>query len=335
MKFRHLITTMDYHHGQASRTIIAGYPPILGLTMVGKARYYNEHLSWVHHSLIREPRGHANMLGSILTEPVSPEAAFGVLFLHAEGQFTMCGDSAFATAFAVLENGMVEPSIPVTEFGMDTVAGLVRVKAQIDQGVVTRVTLENVPSFYVGDYKIGIDQKTSVTIEVAYGGLYFAFIDSQQLGLMLAPENGKRIITLGMEILEKANTGLKIQYPYEELEQRIHLVTFYSKSSNKENHYRVANVYPPGRMGRTPSGTGISAHMALRYYKKELLLNRNFFQESIVGTAFTAKLTSESKKGSILFVIPEITTKSYLMGIHQFIIDPEDPFKEGFVINDE
>lgn len=90
MKFKHLITTMDYHHGQASRTIIAGYPPILGRTMVKKSRYYDDHLSWVHRSLIREPRGHANMLGSILTEPVSPEAAFGVLFLHAEGHSLRC-----------------------------------------------------------------------------------------------------------------------------------------------------------------------------------------------------------------------------------------------------
>lgn len=108
----------------------------------------------------------------------------------------MCGDSAFATSFAVLESGMVEPSAPITEFAIDTVAGLVCVKAQIDQGVVTRVTLKNVPSFYVGDYEIEVAQEIPISIEVAYGGLYFAFVDSQQLGLILSPENGKRIITL-------------------------------------------------------------------------------------------------------------------------------------------
>jgi proline racemase len=338
LKFRNLITTMDYHHGQASRTVIAGYPPIIGSTMAEKSRYYDEHLSWIHRSLIREPRGHANMLGSILTEPVSREAALGVLYLHAEGQFAMCGDSAFATAFAVLENGMVKPVAPVTEFAMDTVAGLVRVRAYVDQEVITRVTLENVPSFYIDDYEIEIADGTPVTIEVAYGGLYFAFIDSRQLGLPLTPENGKRIIDMGMEVIEKLNVPGKVQYPPGEKGPKIHLATFYTKNSSNKNYYRAANVYPPGRLGRTPSGTGISAHMAIRHHKKELGLDQDFVQESIVGTIFTGRLTGEIEKEieniRYMTVIPEITTKSYLMGIHQFVIDPQDPFREGFTMND-
>lgn len=132
-------------------------------------------------------------------------------------------------------------------------------------------------------------------------------------------------------MLEMANTRLKIQNPYEE-QNRIHLVTFYSKNCSKENHYRVANVYRPGRMGRTPSGTSISAHMAIRFHKKELLFNRDFIHESIVGTTFTGKLIGEIKECHHWAVIPEITAKSYLMGIHQFIIDPDDPFREGFVL---
>lgn len=325
---------MDYHHGQASRTIIAGYPPILGRTMAEKSGYYDEHLSWIHRSLIREPRGHANMLGSILTEPVSREASLGVLYLHAEGQFAMCGDSAFATAFAVLENGMVEPSAPVTEFAMDTVAGLVRVRAYVNQGVISRITLENVPSFYIGDYKIKIASGTPINIEVAYGGLNFAFVDSRQLGLSLAPENGKRIIQLGVEVLEKINVTVKFPYPHQEKDPTIHLVSFYTKNDSKENYYHVANVYPPGRMGRTPSGTGISSHMALRHHKDELRLDQDFIQESIIGTTFTGRLIDEIKKGQCMTVIPEITTKSYLMGIHQFVIDSEDPFREGFMLNE-
>lgn len=334
MKFKHLINTLDYHHGQASRTIISGYPPILGNTMKKKAAYYDKHLSWIHRSLLREPRGHANMLGSILTEPVSAEAAIGVLYLHAEGQFEMCGDSAFATAYAVLENGMVEPVEPLTEFAMDTVAGIVRVKAEVRDGCVNQVTIENVPAFYVKDYQTTLSAGTPVTLEVAYGGLYYAFVDSSQIGIALEPENAGRLIKLGMEIIGLANDTLNIRKNHPPQNVTINLVTFYEKLETLKSDYLVCNVYPPGRMGRTPSGTGLSAHIALRCHKGQLKLHQDFIQESIVGTTFTGRLTGENKKEGLVSYIPTITTKSYLMGINQFIIDPDDPFKEGFVLND-
>jgi proline racemase len=328
---------MDYHHGQASRTIISGYPPIHGRTMEEKAQYYDDHLSWIHRSLLREPRGHANMLGSILTEPVTQEASLGVLYLHAEGQLAACGDSAFATAFCVLEIGMVEPIEPVTEFAMDTVAGLIRVRAYIKDGVIKSITLENVPSFYLGEYTVKISKGRIINLDVAYGGNYFAFVDSKQLGLPLKPENSKQIIELGMNIIEKVNITEMIKYPHEEKDPKVHLASFYLKNNNNAYNYRVANVYPPGRMGRTPSGTGTCAHMAIRHHKGELPLNQDFVQESIVGKSFTGRLIDEievkNDKNIYMTVVPEVSTKSYLMGIHQFIIDPKDPFKEGLLVD--
>ena len=333
MKFKHLINTLDYHHGQASRTVISGYPPILGSTMKEKAAYYDKHLSWIHRSLIREPRGHANMLGSILTEPVSPEAAIGVLYLHAEGQFEMCGDSAFATAFAVLENGIVESTEPLTEFAMDTVAGLVRVKAEVHDGCVNRVTIENVPAFYINDYQTTLPNGTIITLEVAYGGLYYAFVNSDQIGISLKPENAGHLIRLGMEIIGLANNTLKIKQNHPPHDVALNLVTFYEKLENQNSDYKVCNIYPPGRMGRTPSGTGLSAHLALRCQKGQLRLHQDFIQKSIVGTTFTGRLTGKTKKDDLISYTPTISTKSYLMGINQFVIDPDDPFKEGFDLN--
>lgn len=334
MKFRHLITTFDYHHGQASRTITGGYPPILGSSMKEKSNYYDKNLTWIHKGLIREPRGHANMLGSIITEPVTADAAIGVLYLHADGQFEMCGDSAFATAFAVLENGIVKLVEPVTEFAMDTVAGLVRVKADVNDGVINKVTIVNVPAFYIDDYEIVLSNGVLVDIDVAYGGLYYAFIDCNSVGLSYSPENSKKIIQLGMEVIETAKKTLNIRNDSKDGDIKIDLTTFYEKQNHSKSDYRVCNVYPPGRMGRTPSGTGTSAHMAMRYYKGQLELNQDFIQESIIGTSFTGRLISEFSKENTLFVTPTISTKSYLMGINQFIIDADDPFKEGFMLNE-
>jgi len=246
----------------------------------------------------------------------------------------MCGDSAFATAYAVLENGMVEPVEPLTEFAMDTVAGIVRVKAEVRDGCVNQVTIENVPAFYVKDYQTTLSAGTPVTLEVAYGGLYYAFVDSSQIGIALEPENAGRLIKLGMEIIGLANDTLNIRKNHPPQNVTINLVTFYEKLETLKSDYLVCNVYPPGRMGRTPSGTGLSAHIALRCHKGQLKLHQDFIQESIVGTTFTGRLTGENKKEGLVSYIPTITTKSYLMGINQFIIDPDDPFKEGFVLND-
>lgn len=334
MKFKHLIHTLDYHHGQASRTIISGYPPILGKTMREKASYYDQHLAWIHRSLIREPRGHANMLGSILTEPVSQEAAIGVLYLHGEGQFEMCGDSAFATAFAVLENGMVEMVEPLTGFAMDTVAGLVRVKANVCDGNIQQVTIENVPAFYLEDYQMTLSSGMKVALEVAYGGLYYAFVDSHQTGIALKPQNAGRLIKLGMEIISLANDTLHIRQNHPPHDVTLNLVTFYERLEGQESDYLVCNIYPPGRMGRTPSGTGLSAHLALRCHKGQLALHQDFIQKSIVGTTFTGRLTRVNNQENLVSYIPAISTKSYLMGINQYIIDPDDPFKDGFVLND-
>lgn len=332
MKFKHLIHTLDYHHGQASRTIIAGYPPILGATMKEKAAYYDRHLAWIHQSLIREPRGHANMLGSILTEPVSPEAAVGVLYLHGDGRFDMCGDSAFATAFAVLENGMVTPREPVTEFAMDTEAGLVRVKADIRGGTVQRVTLENVPSFYIGDFSILLSDKRPLVLEVAYGGLYYAFVDAGQMGLSLTPDKSAQFIRLGMEILGLAETVLDIRHPHLHRKISLNLVSFYEKPDGETGVCQVCNIYPPGRMGRTPSGTGLSAHLALRCHKGRLTPGHDFIQKSIIGTTFTGRVIGTTQTEGLVSYIPAISTKSYLMGIHQFVLDPDDPFQEGFIL---
>ncbi len=333
MQFKHLINTLDYHHGQASRTIISGYPPILGKTMKEKAAYYDKHLSWIHRSLIREPRGHANMLGSILTEPVTSDAVIGVLYLHGDGQFEMCGDSAFATAFAVLENGIVEPVEPVTEFSMDTVAGLVNVKATVQNGNVNQVSIENVPAFYIDDYQITLSSGTQVTLEVAYGGLYYAFVDCNQIEFSLQPENAGHLIKLGVEIINLANTSLDFHQKQSAEKVKINLATFYEKLENGKSDYKVCNIYPPGRMGRTPSGTGLSAHLAIRCHKGQLKLHQDFIQKSIVGTTFSGKLTGKSKKQDQISYLPVISTKSYLMGINQFIIDDDDPFQEGFEFN--
>ena len=330
MKFKHLITTLDYHHGQASRTIISGYPPIPGRTMAEKSDFFDTHLAWLGHCLCREPRGHANMLGSIITEPVNTGSKLGVLFLHPNGQFAMCGDSTIATAFAALESGIVTPVEPETTFDMDTPAGVIRVKAKVKNGVVEYVSYLNVPSFHLEDRQVHIANIGDLVVNICYGGLFYGLVDVDQIGLSIQTGSGPRLLELGTYILKSMRQDESNRLA--PAETGITLATFFEMIGDKPLTFRVANIYLPGILGRTPSGTGMSALMALQHAKGVLNVREPFIQESILGLRWEGAITDIDKNETQVTIVPEIRAKSYLMGFHQFVIDSDDPFQQGFTI---
>lgn len=324
------ITTVDHHHGQASRTVLAGYPCIRGETMREKAEYYLKNMSWVHESLIREPRGHKNMLGGILTEPVDPASEFGILFLHSNGLFDGCGDSTFSAASAVIETGRVAVEEPLTRFSIDTVNGPLHIEADVENGILNQVRFENIPSYFVGRVVAKSATHGNVDIDIAFGGNSFGFVDASAVGLDLQPENEQKIIAAALdlwasleytELMVDAQTGEKA---------KIELFTFVTRVS--DTSYRVANVYKPGCMGRTPSGTGTSAHVALRIAQGSYDGVTTFHQESVLGLTFTATARKMVFENGDAGVVPKIGSKSYMMGIHQFVIDPKDPYARGFIL---
>lgn len=331
MHIKNQLTTIDHHHGQASRTVVAGYPTIRGATMREKAHYYLENLSWIHESLIREPRGHRNMLGSIMTEPVSEQSAFGLLFLHANGLFDGCGDSTFCAAAAAVETGRVEVAEPVTRFSIDTVNGPLHVEVDIEDGIVSEVRFQNIPSYVAGQVDITHPDIGNVTVDIAFGGNYFGFMDGSRFGLTIDSINEKKIISHANSLWAALNDGALPLDVHTGTTSKIELFTFVQKIG--ENHYKVANVYKPGRMGRTPSGTGTSAHIALRYAKGEVDHSKPFVQESTLGLFFTATAKPHALPTGNA-VLPTIGTKSYLMGVHQFYIDPKDPYARGLMLED-
>lgn len=332
MKLKNQIFAIDHHHGQASRTVLSGFPFIRGDTMRDKAAYYLENMSWVHESLIREPRGHRNMLGSIVTAPVAPGSAFGALFLHAYGLFDGCGDSTFSTAAAAIETGMVEPVEPQTRFAIDTVLGPLQIEADVTNGEITEVRFENVPSYHVGDVTIDVPELGPVTIQMAFGGLYFGFIDAASIGLEVAASAERDIILAAQKIFAAIGDSFDMTDRQNGQPVPLDLITFVKKDAEPANSYTVANVYKPGRMGRTPSGTGTSAHIALRSALGEYTPGERFIQRSIVGTHFTGTAVACDLPAGGQGVRPVIGTKSYMMAISQFVIDPADSFGRGFVL---
>lgn len=325
MRARRLLYCMDYHHGQATRVVLAGLPFVPGEDMAARQAFFREHLDWVRGIVCAEPRGHTNMLGAVVLPPVRRDAHAGVIFLHPGGYFDMCGDSTFSTVTALVDSGMVPPREGDFEVRLDTVAGPVDARVRVSGGEVVEVTVANVPSYYLGSTELRVDGGT-VPAEVAYGGLVYAFVDAGAVGLAPLDRQARtRLLETGTALWEAARA-------VEVAGRRVDLVTLGERLPGQAR-FRVANFYAPATMGRTPSGTGISARLALLLAKGELPGpgegKAEVVHESILGLSFRARAREVLPGGG---VVPEVTARSYLMAVTHLVVEEDDPFPAGFQI---
>lgn len=327
MRGRHLLYCMDYHHGQATRVVLAGLPFVPGADMATRQAFFRQHLDWVRSIVCAEPRGHTNMLGAVVLPPVRPDAHAGVIFLHPGGYFDMCGDSTFSAVTALVDSGMVPSREGEFEVRLDTVVGPVDARVRVTGGEVMEVTVANVPSYYLGPAQLRAGGRT-VAAEVAYGGLAYAFVDAGAVDLVpLDRQPRAHLLDMGTALWEAARS-VQVEG------RQVDLVTVGERLPGPAR-FRVANFYAPATMGRTPSGTGISARLALLLARGELgragEVGRaaEVVHESILGLSFRARAREVRPGGQ---VVPEVTARSFLMGITHLVVKEDDPFPAGFQI---
>ena len=201
MKFSRIITAIDTHSsGEATRIIIGGIPKLPGKTMAEKQAYFQKHFDHLRTALLQEPRGFAGLLGAVITEPTVPEADVGVIYLWTGGYFSACGDSTYSVSAMLVNTGMVEVEEPVTEIVLDTVAGLVRTRVRVVDGEAEEIAMQGTPSFYLKTVKVDVPGVGEVEADIAYGGLWYAFIDAKSLDLVPTKENKDEWIKLGWKI---------------------------------------------------------------------------------------------------------------------------------------
>src|SRR2546425_6733101 len=214
-----VITTIDAHAaGEPLRIVTGGLPPLPGNTILEKRRYMQQHLDYIRKALMWEPRGHRDMYGAVLTQPVTPEADLGVLFMHNEGYSTMCGHGIIALVTTLLETGALAAKGQHTPINLDTPAGLVRATAHLDSsGHVEYVSFLNVPSFlYAHDVKLDVPAYGRLTVDVAFGGAFYAFLPAAQVMLSIAPEQASQLAAAGGTSTKAVNAVLPIHHPLEE-----------------------------------------------------------------------------------------------------------------------
>ena len=328
------ITTIDAHaEGEPLRIITGGLPPISGDTILERRRHLRENLDHLRTALMWEPRGHADMYGAIMTDPVTPEADAGVLFLHNEGYSTMCGHGIIGLVTVALETGLLPMAGPVTTVKLDTPAGLVTAHAKLERNRVRSVAFENVPSFvYVLDQTVDVPGIGPVRYDVAFGGAFYAYCQAADLGLGLGHSDFRLLIELGTAIKRAVMDSLSIDHPFEDDLSFLYGTIFVGPPQAGGADSRNVCIFAEGEVDRCPTGTGVSGRLALNHARGQLGEGQPFVVESIIGTHFTGRILGTTTFGEYEAVIPEIEGSAHIVGRHEFLIDPDDPLRDGFML---
>jgi proline racemase len=335
MNFKRIISAVDTHtEGEPARVVTGGVPIIPGATFQQKWLWARENLDDLRKLLMFEPRGSNIMSGSLLTAPVTPGADIGVIYIEVSGFLPMCGHGTIATVTVLVETGMVPVTEPVTTLTLDTPAGLVRARVNVEAGVAKDVTLQNIPSFlYKSDLEIQVPELGKIKLDIAYGGNFYAIVPAESAGLQLEPASAKEIVRKGSLIREAIyDQGIEVVHPLNPEIRNCTHVRFISSSPTPGVTTRNAVLYSVEAVDRSPCGTGTSAEMAFRYGKGMQRLNEEFVSESLIGSKFYGRLVEETRVGDLPAVIPTIRGSAYISGFQQFVLDPRDPWPAGFFL---
>ncbi len=333
------ITVIDAHAaGEPLRVIPpgSGFPPVPGSTILEKRRHLRQHFDTLRTGLMWEPRGHADMYGALITEPVTPDGDLGVLFMHNEGYSTMCGHGIIGLVKVVLDTGLVQKEGDHPMVRLDTPAGRVTATAHRVDGIVQQVSFLNVPSFvYALDQFVEVPGLGRVRYDIAFGGAFYAYVHAADVKVGMTPADFRTLIDYGMRIKRAVMASLPIRHPFETDLGFLYGTIFTGPPlylPNEPSFSRNVCIFAEGEVDRSPTGTGISGRAALHFARGEVALGQSFTVKSILGTCFTGKVVETTTFGPHAAVIPEVTGSASITGINHWFFDPSDPLKDGFIL---
>ncbi len=333
MRSRRVFSVVESHtEGMPTRVVTGGVGVLPGATMLERKVAFERDRDDLRTLLMYEPRGHGAMSGAILQPPTRPDADWGVLYIEVSGCLAMCGHGTIGVATVLVETGMVDVTEPVTRIRLDAPAGLVTVDVAVRDGHAESVTLTNVPSFlHESGCRVDVPGIGDVTVDLAYGGNFYAILPAADLGMGLAPERASDLIRAGMDVMAAVDEQLAPVHPeHPDIRGCRHVIL--TGAHSPDAHGRSAVVIHPGWVDRSPCGTGTSARMALLHARGQLPLGQDYVHESLIGSRFTGRLVEETTVAGRPAVIPTITGRAWVTGMGQHLLDPSDPFPAGFLV---
>ena len=348
MRVSRMVTAVDAHAcGEPGRVIVGGVLDVPGQTMFEKMVHLRTHRDDLRKRMLREPRGYPAANCNVILPPTHPEADAGFVIMEQVEYPPMSGTNTICVVTVLIETGMVDTTEPVTELTLDTPAGLVRVSADVEAGKVRRVTFRNVPAFAVHlDAALDVPELGTVTVDVAWGGMFYVLADAEPFGLKLTPDEGRSIVRIGEMIKAAAREQLPAVHPENSAVQGVTIAQLWGPPTHPEATRKNAVVVSTGELDwerpetwtgaidRSPCGTGTCAAMACLYAKGRLGLHEDFVHEGILGTLFTGRLVEETRVGERAAVVPTLGGQAWITGFAQYVLDETDPFPEGFTVGD-
>ncbi len=331
------VETIDMHTGgEPLRVIVNGFPELKGNSVLDYRRDCKNNHDYLRTALMFEPRGHADMYGCVLLPPNDDDGDFGIIFLHNEGYSTMCGHAIIAISTLAVEMKWIDYKEGDNIIKIDAPCGRITSYVNVEGDEVIGVRFHCVPSFVVAlDKKVNVEGVGEVTYDLAYGGAFYAYVDmaKNNFDFDLTSKSYRKLITTGMDIKNSViDMDKEIIHPFEEDLSFLYGTIFIGEALHKEVDSRNVCVFAEGEVDRCPTGSGVSGRMAIHRKREELDIGNTMTIESITNSVFKGSVVSEEDYGAYTAVIPQVEGTAYITGMHTFIIDPNDPMKEGFIL---
>ena len=334
MQWKKTITMVEAHaEGEVGRIVTSGVNDIPGDTMLEKMNYINQVDDSLRRFLVFEPRGYAQMSTNLIFDPINKDADIGFLILQGDKAHAMSGSNSICLVTVLLETGRIEMKEPETTVTLDTPAGIVRATASCKNGKCVRVSLDMTPSYADQlDAIIDVEGLGKVTVDIAFGGIFYALIDPSQFDLKILPENARQLVDIGTRIHRAVNEQLEISHPELESIKGISYTMFVGHDD--EGRMKGATILPPGRIDRSPCGTGNSARLAVMEARGQIKVGEILKARSIIDSEFQVEIISKKTIAGKPGVLPRISGRGWIHGIHQVGIDPSDPYPLGYKVSD-
>ncbi|MEX0319280.1 MAG: proline racemase family protein [Ruegeria sp.] len=348
MRVSRMITAVETHaEGEPGRVITGGLPHIPGETVFAKMRWMQKNLDDVRLLMLREPRGNPGLCCNAIVPPCDPSADAGFIIMEQMEYPPMSGSNTICVVTVLLETGILPMVEPVTELTLEAPAGLIRVKAECQDGKVKRVEFRNVPAFAMHlDAPVEVPGLGTVHVDVAWGGMFFVLVEAAKLGVSLDAENGAEIVRVSEAIRHATAEQLPVVHPENPQITGPTITNLWGPPLVQGTHGRGAitistGPYDPARpqdasgiLDRSPCGTGTCAKMAVLHARGLLNAGEDYVNAGPLGTTFTGRITDTTTVGPYPAIIPTLSGQGWIHGTTNWTLDPSDPFPAGYTVGD-
>lgn len=344
---RKVINVVDLHAGEPGRVVLGQDLRVRGSSMAERLRFCEKNLNWFRRLVLSEPRGYPAVCAPLITAPVNPDSAFGLIVMEQGGFRPMSGSNLICAVTALAETGAIDILDGEETLRVDTAVGTVEVTVTMENGRASNVRFSNVPSFSVErDLELDLPEYGKVTVDIAFGGQFYVLADASQFGLDLTADNTRRAIRVASLIHAVAARDVDVLHPVNSDLNTIALPMLYQDSPNEGVDARHTTVLPngvvdpsdpetwDGVLDRSPCGTGTSSRIATEVARGRLQQGDTYVAESLVGVTFTGEVGEPTTCGYYDATTPIINGRAWITGINQLVLEPDDPFQAGYRAGD-